>query len=67
MVEAIRHLWRSSSPIPLLKQGHLELLTQDSVQTFFNISKDGYSTIPLGNLCNFSVIATVKKCFSMLR
>jgi len=29
-------LWRSYSPIPLLKQGHLELVAQDHVQVAFD-------------------------------
>ena len=32
MVEVGRELWRSSGPIPLLKQGHLQLVVQDHVQ-----------------------------------
>jgi len=30
-----RDLWRTPGPSPLLKQGHLELLVQDHVQTAF--------------------------------
>lgn len=33
MVEVVRDLWRSSGPPPLLKQGHLEEVAQDLVQT----------------------------------
>jgi len=35
MVEVGRDLWRSSGPIPLLKQGHLEPVAQDCVQKAF--------------------------------
>jgi len=35
MVEAGRHFWRSSGPISLLHQGHLEPVAQDHVQTAF--------------------------------
>jgi len=33
MLEIGRDLWRSSGPSPLLKQGHLEPIAQDHVQT----------------------------------
>lgn len=33
--EVGRDPWRSSGPMPLLKQGHLEQITQDHVQTAF--------------------------------
>ena len=35
MIEVGRDLWRSSGPRPLLKQGHLETVAQDHVQTAF--------------------------------
>uniref|UniRef100_A0A8B9P213 CUB and sushi domain-containing protein 3 n=1 Tax=Apteryx owenii TaxID=8824 RepID=A0A8B9P213_APTOW len=35
MVEVGRDLWRSSSPTPLLKQGHLEHVAQDCIQAGF--------------------------------
>ena len=35
LVEVGRHLWRPSGPTPLLQQGHLELVTQNHVQTAF--------------------------------
>ena len=34
MAEAGRDLWRSSCPIPLLKQGHLDPVVQDLVPPF---------------------------------
>ena len=53
--------------MPLLQQGHLELVAQDSVQTALSISKDGDSTASLGSLCPCSVTLTVKKSFLMFR
>lgn len=47
MVEAGRDLWRPSGPILLLKQGQLELVTQDHVLTAFEYD----STASVGNLC----------------
>jgi len=35
VVEVGRDLWRSSGPIPLLKQGHLEPVTQENIQMAF--------------------------------
>ena len=35
IVEVGRDLWRSSGPTTLLKQGHLEQVVQDCVQTAF--------------------------------
>ena len=35
MAEVGRDLWRSSAPTTLLKQGHLQLVAQDHVQTAF--------------------------------
>jgi len=35
MIEVGRDLWRSSGPIPLLKQEHLETVAQDHVQAGF--------------------------------
>lgn len=40
-VEVGRHLWRTSSPTPLLKQDHLELVMQDHVQTGFEYLQGG--------------------------
>jgi len=41
MVEVGRHLWRSAGPTPLLKQGCLELVVQDHVQTAFEYLQGG--------------------------
>jgi len=35
LTEVGRDLWRSSGPTPLIKQGHLEPVVQDHVQTGF--------------------------------
>lgn len=35
MIEVRRDLWGSSAPPPLLKQGHLQLVAQDHIQTAF--------------------------------
>lgn len=35
IIEVDRHLWRSSSPASLLKQGQLEQVTQDCIQSGF--------------------------------
>ena len=35
MVEVGRDFWRSSSPTPLIKQGHWEPIAQDCVETAF--------------------------------
>ena len=35
MAEVRRHLWRSSGPTPLLRQGHLQPVAQDCVQVAF--------------------------------
>lgn len=37
--------------MPLLKQGHLQLVADDHVQLVFSISKDGDFTSCLGDLC----------------
>jgi len=67
MVEVGGDVWRSSGPIPLLKQGHLEPLAQEHVWTAWSISKDGDPTTSLGKLPQCSVTLTVKKCFLMFR
>lgn len=46
MVEAGRDVLRSSSPAPLLKQGQIELVAQDSGK-ILSISKDGESTVSM--------------------
>ena len=60
MVEVGRHLWRSSCPTPLLKQGHLQAVAQDHVQTAFEYPKDGDFTAAMGKLCQCSGTLTVK-------
>lgn len=54
------------SSIPLTKLDHLEPLTEDDVQ-LLNVSKEGDFTTTLVNLCQCSIIRTVKKCFLMFR
>jgi len=49
MVEVGRDLWSSSGPCPWFRQGHLELVGQDRVQTALNTAKDGDFTTLLGN------------------
>jgi len=61
IAEVGRDLWGASGLIPLLKQGHPELVALDRVQADLNISKDGDSTTSLGNLCKCLVTLTVKK------
>lgn len=51
MIEAGMDFWRSLCPTCLLKQGHLEPVAQNHIQRALNVSKDGYSTISLGSLC----------------
>ena len=50
MVKLGRDLWRSSGPVPLLKQGHPEQAAQDHVQVAFK-DPQGDSITSLGNLC----------------
>lgn len=40
MVEVGNHIWRSSGPVPVLKQGHLKPVDQDRVQTAFEIQRE---------------------------
>ena len=51
ITEWSRHLWRSSGPTSLLKQGHLEQVARTMLRWLLNISKEGDSTTPVGNLC----------------
>jgi len=41
MVEVVRELWRSSGSPPLLRQGHLEQVTQAYVQMAFEYLQRG--------------------------
>lgn len=52
-----RDFWGSARPHPLLQQGH-----SGHVQLVLNSSKDGGTTTPLGNPCQFLATRTVKKC-----
>ena len=63
-VEAGRDLWRSSYPIPLLREGHLEQVAQDRVQMAFKYLQgwrfhnfSGQPVLVLGHPCS-------KKLFS---
>jgi len=51
MVEVGRDLWRSSCPTHLLKQGHLETVTQDHVQTAFEYLQGGRLQPPSSATC----------------
>lgn len=57
MDEAGRDL-RSSGPRPLFMQDHVEQAVHDHIQMLQNISKDGDSTMFLGNLCQCLVTYT---------
>jgi len=63
MVGVGRDLWGSSSPTPLLKQGHLQQAAQDLVQA----DREGDSTTSLGSLFQCSVTLRGKKFFLMFR
>lgn len=67
MVEAGRYLWRASGPTPMLKQGHLERVAQDHVQTACQLSPRKKTPQPLWALCQCSVTLTVEKVFLMLK
>lgn len=62
MIEVGRELWRSSCPIPLLKQGHLESAVYDHIQVPFDYLQSGDSTTSLDNLFQCSANLTVTKC-----
>lgn len=54
LVEDGSDFWRSFGPMPLLEQGHLELIAQAHVQMLLNIPRDEDSTVSSGNLCQCS-------------
>jgi len=60
-----RELRRSSHPTRLLKEGRIEPIAQDHVQTAFEYLQGGRLTTSLGNLCQCLVTLTVKECFLM--
>lgn len=66
-VEVGRDFWRSSSSNFLLKQGHLAGSPGQCVQQFLSIYMDGDFTTSLSNLCQCSVILTLKQRFQMFR
>lgn len=67
MSESGRDLWRSSGPIPLLKQGNLQPAAQDHIQTAFDSFQHGrlhnISAQPVPLLSPL----TVKQFFLMFR
>lgn len=67
MVEAGRDFWRSSCPIPVLKQAYLEQSAQTMSRRFSSVSKDSNLTTAIGHLFQCSVILTVNRCFLMFR
>lgn len=58
MVKAKRDLLKLFGAMSLVRKGHLEPAVQD--WCLVNISKDGDSTTPLGNLCQCLVTLPVK-------
>ena len=67
MVGVGRDLCGSSSPTPLLKQGHPERLHRTASRQVLNISREGDSTTSLGSLFQGSVTLRRKKFFLMFR
>jgi len=70
MFEVGRDLCGSSSPTPLLKQGHLQQAAQDSSRRVLNISREGDSTTSLGSLflfflCTFAMLEFWTLCTSI--
>jgi len=63
MVGAERDLCGSSSPTPLLKQGHLQQAAQDCVQVGLEYLQKKESTKSLGNLFQGCVTLRMKKFF----
>lgn len=51
-------LWRSSGANPLIKHGHLEQAAED--HQLLNIFSNRHSTTTLSNVCQCSVILTIK-------
>lgn len=66
VVEVGRGLWRSSSPSPLLKQGHLEQVTQDYVQSGFEYLQGWTFHSSLGSFFQRTTLM-VRQCFLMVR
>lgn len=66
IVKAGRHLWRLSSPTPMLRQNQIELATQDCVQSVLKNSKNGDIANSLGNMFHCSTTLTVKVFFLCL-
>lgn len=66
-VEFGRNLWRPSGQTVCSRKATYRQLPMTMSSWFFSTSKEGDSTTSMGNLCQCSVIFTVKKCFFMFR
>lgn len=61
--EVVWDLWRSSCPVFLLLQGDQTMLSRTMSEQLVNICKNGDITTSLGNLCQCSIMLTVKNVF----
>jgi len=67
MVEARRHLWRSSNPTPCSKQEQPEGVAKGCGQLCFDYLKDGGYLTVLHNLLQHLTMLTVKKKFLLFK
>lgn len=67
MFETGRNLWRSSGPTPFIKQGHLELVSQDHVQMAVEYLQGGRFHHLSGQPVTVLSHLHSKKCFVMFR
>ena len=67
LAELGKHLWRSSCPNPCSSRATQSWLPRTMSRQVLSISKNRDSTTSPGNLSQFWVTLTVKKCFLMFR